>query len=201
MPFNSSAFYLVFLPIVFTGYYFLFHRWPTGQILFLTFASLVFYGFADPSLVAVLLVSLWVNGLCTYMLLRTIRARKVVFVIVLVFNVGLLVYFKYAYLFACTFLDPEQEAAILQSLKAISLPIGISFFTFRAITLVADVYRGKTEGMENLHSQCSPFKLQLYIWLYIVFSPQLLAGPIAKANEFMNQTMVVAHLPSVPSDV
>lgn len=187
MLFNSFTFLLLFLPVVFLMYYFVFRKWETGQILFLTFASLIFYGFADPSLVTLLLVSLLVNGLCAYALIRQAQAKKPILIIALVFNISLLVFFKYTYLIECTFFDPGRHAAILSSLKSIPLPIGISFFTFRAITLVVDAYRGRIEGMEKLIFQKNPMKFQLYIWFYISFFPQLLAGPISKANEFMNQ--------------
>lgn len=189
MLFNSLVF-LLFLPIVFIGHYFVFRRLEIGQVIFLTACSLFFYGYADPSLITLLVVSLLVNGFCTHALMDQrwkTRWRKLLFIGTLVFNLGLLAFFKYAYLLGCAFLDADQHRAILASLQSIPLPVGISFYTFQAVSLCFDVYRGKTEGLENLYDQHNPLKFHLYTWFYISFFPQLVAGPIIKGHEFMNQ--------------
>lgn len=189
MLFNSIVF-LLFLPIVLIGHYFVFRKWELGQVVFLTLCSLFFYGYADPSLLVLLAVSLLVNGSCTHVLMdqtRNRHGRKLLFIGALLFNLGLLAFFKYAYMLGCVFLNPEQHRAVLSSLRAIPLPVGISFYTFQAVSLVFDVYRGKTEGLENLYAQRNPWKFHLYIWFYIAFFPQLVAGPIIKGHEFMNQ--------------
>ncbi len=186
MLFSSMSF-LIFFCLVFWGHYFVFERSETGQVLFLTLCSLFFYGFSDPSLTLLLILSLSVNGLCAYFLLKRKNGRRFLMVMALVFNLGLLVFFKYAYLLGCLFLDPEQNASVLTALRKIPLPIGISFFTFRAITLIVDGYRGEKKGFEKLVSENNFFKFQLDVWFYISFFPQLLAGPIAKANEFLDQ--------------
>jgi len=190
MLFNSVIFFFLFLPSVFFINYFVVQKWEISQILFLTISSLFFYGYTDISLVILLVFSLVVNGLSTHWLMHPDWSpfrRKLLFYFTLLINLGLLAFFKYAYLFGRLVLSPERHYALLDTLQSIPLPVGISFYTFQAISLIFDVYHRQTEGLENLYAQRNPLKFQLYIWFYIAFFPQLVAGPIVKGHEFMNQ--------------
>jgi len=179
------------LLIVFVGYYYVFNNSKIAQIAFLTTCSLFFYGYADPSLIVLLIVSLLVNGWIVFAICKQdeklLAQRRGLLLLALVFNLGLLAYYKYAYLIASMVLTPPAHKQLLASIKAIPLPVGISFYTFQTLSLVLDVYRKKRHGLERLLDEKTPWKFHLYIWFYISFFPQLVAGPIVKAHEFLDQ--------------
>ncbi len=137
-------------------------------------ASLLFYAWGEPSYIFLMLLSITVNYLGGLILCRLnsggVAARISLAVIVAV-NLGLLGYFKY-YNFAAELLRSVFSAEILP-IRDIALPIGISFYTFQAMSYIIDLYRGK------IAVQRSWFRLALYI----SFFPQLIAGPIVRYGE------------------
>ena len=169
MVFSSAAFLFLFLPIVLVGYY-LVARWRKLGNLFLTLASLGFYAWGEPTFVFVMLLSITVNWALGLWVDRTRgdpRRAKGVIALTAVFNLGLLGVFKYL-----MFLMESANWAFGLRLPVpqITLPIGISFFTFQAMSYVIDVYRGKGEVQKSWLNVC----------LYISFFPQLIAGPIVR---------------------
>ena len=174
MLFSSAVFILYFLPAVLFCNYVLFRKNRTLQNIFLLFASLFFYAWGEPVFVLVMLASICANWLLGLMLARSVRHRKLFLCLDIVFNLSILFVFKYL----------NFTGDILKGLfgtdpgiPRIALPIGISFFTFQAMSYVIDVYRGKGEVQKNI----------LYVGLYISFFPQLIAGPIVRYETIADQ--------------
>lgn len=162
------------------------------QPLFLTAASLVFYGWHTPMLVILLAASLSVNGLASRYLLdpRTeAGTRRIILILAVAANLGALAFFKYAPLLVSTFLPSAWVNSIAPFLREVPLPVGISFYTLQGLSLLIDSYKGRREGMEGLLNEVEGHSLRLYgkTSFYISFFPRLMAGPISKAHEFVNQ--------------
>ena len=176
MLFSSSVFLFLFLPLTLIVYYLPLRRWRQGQNLFLLLASLFFYAWGEPWFVLVMIASILANygfGLWVDACKRAGRSCRAPIVAAVTANLGILFVFKYL-----TF-----TLGILNSLGAhfvipgIELPIGISFFTFQALSYVLDVHRDRGQV------QKSPLK----VGLYISFFPQLIAGPIVKYETVAEQ--------------
>ncbi len=165
----------VFLPIVFFGYRLLNDKYRN---LFLLVASIIFYGWGEPKNVIVMLISILINYLCGLGMDRYDGVRKKVLAgLCITLNLCVLGYFKY--------MTPSYETlSQILNLKyfyeGVALPIGISFYTFQAISYVVDVYRGTIKAQKNL----------IDMGLYITFFPQLIAGPIVKYHDIEPQLKV-----------
>ncbi|MBE5959958.1 MAG: MBOAT family protein [Lachnospiraceae bacterium] len=178
MLFSSVVFLFYFLPVILFLYYICF--WSrTVQNMLLLAASLLFYAWGEPKNILLLLASIMFNYMAG-MLLEYFKdrkkAKKAVLVIVLVVNLGILFIFKYFNFVMQNINSVLGEEHKIQVAK-ILLPIGISFFTFQAMSYVIDVYRGETKVQKN------PFSLGLYI----AFFPQLVAGPIVRYTSVAEQ--------------
>jgi alginate O-acetyltransferase complex protein AlgI len=170
MTFTSWQFG-IFVAIVFGTYYL--PALKNFQIQLLVIASLFFYGYGQPQLLPLLAVAV----LGTYLFLfLALRNRPVWLPIGIAFNLALLAFFKYKFLF----IDPASPALAgatpIDFLLKLPLPIGISFFVFHNISLLVDLTKQKA-ARPNLRS----------VFLYIIFFPQLVAGPITRAEMFMPQ--------------
>ena len=170
MLFSSAVFLFLFLPCVLLGYYILFRKSRTLQNVFLLLASLFFYAWGEPWFVLVMLVSITLNYVFGLLVSRC-RDRqgtaRALIVAMLSMNLGIMFVFKYL-MFTIANINRVFNATL--SVPAIALPIGISFFTFQAISYVLDIYRDRGEAQRN----------PLDVGLYISFFPQLIAGPIVK---------------------
>lgn len=171
MVFSSLEFLCVFLPVVLVLYSILPGLRVKNALLII--ASLAFYAYGEPMYVLIMLGSVLVNYVLAVIIGRSENkpiAKKAVMVLDVAANLGVLAVFKYADFFIGTVNDICKTNI---PLPQITLPIGISFFTFQALSYVVDVYRGDCETQKN------PFKLLLYI----SFFPQLIAGPIIKYHD------------------
>jgi alginate O-acetyltransferase complex protein AlgI len=178
MVFSSPIFLFLFLPVVMTAYLAL--PWLRLKNFWLLLASLVFYSWGEPLFLFLLLVStvmnyylgLWVDGS------ENPSRRKFAVGLAVALNIGLLAFFKYAN-FAVHSLNAVLGCAHLPpvSFPHIALPIGISFFTFHALSYVVDIYRRKSKAAKN------PCDTALYIFLF----PQLIAGPILRWSDIAPQ--------------
>lgn len=189
MSFTSLAFYL-FLPIVLAVYWLIYYPkddcygspvrlWL--QNIFIVLASYVFYGWWDWRfllLITLTAVWSWISGL--YMAkLTDDRKRRLVVAAALIVNLGILGVFKYYNFFA------DNAAALLglfgfeahMSTLSIILPVGISFYTFQALSYVIDVYRKDIEPTKDL----------VAFLAFVSFFPQLVAGPIERATNLLPQ--------------
>lgn len=170
MVFSSTVFLFIFLPVAFLLHTVL----PSirAKNVWLIAASLVFYAYGEPLAVLLMLASTVAN----YLLARLLHlpARKVILIVAIAANIGTLVVFKYLGFFS------ETLAALTGlpiAVAPLRLPIGISFFTFQALSYVLDVYRG-TCGVQKNYGR---------VLLYISFFPQLIAGPIVKYHDIEAQ--------------
>lgn len=172
MVFSSSIFLWLFLPIVFWVNYFL---KPQYSNIFLLFASLVFYAWGEPYFVLLMIVSIIVNWVIGKGIARFEAQKHILLAAGIIFNLGVLGYYKYAGFGVeiLNFLFGREICAVPE----IRLPIGISFFTFQAISYIADVYCKRTKAQDKL----------MNLALYISFFPQLIAGPIVKYKEINEQ--------------
>ena len=172
--------------------------------LFVLFASYVFYGFWDSRFVLLLFTSSVVNYVIARRLVRPVvaenapargraarlpswlRGRRLLLTVALVFNLGILGLFKY-YGFFLKSLSASLGAMGLPGhlpFVEVIVPVGISFFTFQAISYVVDIYRGKLVPGRWLDFA-----------VYLAFFPHLVAGPIVRASEFMPQLDAPRVLP------
>ena len=169
MLFSSSIFLFLFLPAVLFCYYVPLRGHRQGQNGVLLAASLLFYAFGEPWFVLVMMASIavnWALGLWAGRAIAAGRSVKGVVVCTALFNLSILFVFKYL-LFVLTNLNLLGFQFMI---PGIELPIGISFFTFQAMSYVLDVARGDAKV------QRSVFKVGLYVSLF----PQLIAGPIVR---------------------
>lgn len=171
MAFSSTIFLFIFLPLV----YLLYRIVPglRAKNLLLITTSLFFYAFGEPVAVLLLIASAFANYGFALLIDKT-RHRKAVAAAAAVLNLALLGVFKYL-----DFLTGIINGALGLELPAagIALPIGISFFTFQAMSYVLDVYYGSCKAQKN----------PLNILLYLSFFPQLIAGPIVKYHDIEAQ--------------
>lgn len=171
MAFSSPIFLFLFLPIVLT----LGLAVPGVRLknLWLLAASLLFYAWGEPLFVLLMFASTLANFSLGRWLQRTpeLTARKWVVAIALVLNLSVLLFFKYANFLAVN-LNVALRAVHVGPLHVpqIALPLGISFFTFHALSYILDIYRGKAKAAQKLTD------VALYIFLF----PQLIAGPILR---------------------
>lgn len=166
MVFSSISFLFVFLPALLAAYFLLPSRmraWRNGVLLAF---SLFFYGYGGPRFLLLMLFSIALNYVGGLVCGQGQKYRKGALFLVTAVNLGMLGWFKYA-----TFLA-SNLAMVWTGLPVpeVTLPIGISFFTFQGLSYVLDVYRGEAAPEHN------PFRVALYISLF----PQLVAGPIVR---------------------
>lgn len=182
MVFSSLVFLCIFLPVMIIGYYLLPKK---CRNVFLLIGSLFFYAWGEPKYIFLMLASIvgnYIFGILIHFLAVREKpsAKKIILVLTIVFNVGLLTYFKYFVLLCETARDLFNENITVPD---IALPIGISFFTFQGMSYVIDVYRKDYSLDENGERtelvQKNPINLALYISMF----PQLIAGPIVRYGD------------------
>ena len=168
MVFSALSFLFAFLPLVFGFYYVCRNRvWRNAVLLVF---SLIFYSWGEPRLIILMLAASTVaycGGWGIHLLTDRPQARKLVYLLTVTLLTSNLLIFKYTNLFADTI---ASLLGIENTIPAIALPIGISFYTFQILSYVIDLYRG------NIRLQRNWF----YLTLYLCFFPQLIAGPIVR---------------------
>ena len=176
MLFNSYIFIFLFLPMVLCGYFLLNHfgRYRTAMV-YICFMSLWFYGYFNPMYLLLILGSICVNYLGYRMLLdvKNAHARRAVVIAIIIFNIGLLFYYKYFDFFI------ENINIIFQTkyeIRNVLLPMRISFFTFQQLSFIVDSYKKKV-----------PVYGMLDYAEYVLYFPQLVAGPIVRYDEMLPQ--------------
>lgn len=174
MAFTSTIFMFLFLPVSLAGYYLI---RPELKNLFLLMASLGFYAFGEPKMVFLLLLSTVVNYAAGRLIARRKQAEKSGrpwVALALIWNLGLLFYFKYL-IFTVQSINALAGTQFI--LPSITLPLGISFFTFRCISYILDVSWDTVPAEKNW----------IKVALYISFFPQISMGPITKYHGFCSQ--------------
>ena len=174
MVFSSISFLFFFLPAVLAIYFLIPAKLRAARNYALLLSSLFFYAFGGPQFIILLLFSAAVNYTCGLFAAtgRQPRTRKLAVILAAVLGLGLLGWFKYSGFLAETI--NRFGAGI--PIPEVTLPLGISFFTFQGLSYVIDVYRGDAKAQKN------PLKIALYISLF----PALISGPIVRYTTIEN---------------
>ena len=173
MVFSSTLFLFLFLPIMLAIYYVTGVRFKNYVLLL---GSLIFYSWGEPRYILLMLLSILVNfsiGIVMNLVTEKV-SRRLILVVGIIFNLSMLIAFKYLNFIAeiCYSLFH-----ISFNLPDIVLPIGISFYTFQILSYLIDVYRRNTQVQRNV----------LNLGLYISLFPQLIAGPIVRYQDVERQ--------------
>ena len=168
MVFSSMVFLCVFLPAVFVLHCILPGIRAKNALLLL--ASVLSYAYGEPVYIILLFISTLLNYFCACGIDRFQNHRKGILVLAVICNLGILIVFKYTdFILGMV----NSVTGLHLPLPQIRMPIGISFFTFQAMSYVIDVYRETTKAQKNYAK----------VLLYISFFPQLIAGPIVKYHD------------------
>ena len=184
MVFSSAVFLLFFLPVS-TAIYYLLPAKARNPALFAV--SLVFYAWGEPIYVLIMIFSTvfdWMNGLLLERFDSRDKVRRLILIGSVVVNIGLLCFFKYTNFVISTVGDIFRTPV---TLLKITLPVGISFYTFQTLSYTIDVYRRRVMARKNV------FDFGMYIAMY----PQLIAGPIVRYADIEDQ---IAGRRTTPSD-
>jgi alginate O-acetyltransferase complex protein AlgI len=183
MVFSSIIFLFLFLPLALVLYFLTPKKYRN---LFLLFASLIFYAWGEGLYLLILLISIFINYSCGLLIdnHRTSNRSRVYLIAALVLNLGILAFFKYANFVIANLNSMLSVFGVGPFyLSRIHLPIGISFFTFQAVSYVVDVYNQKIIAQRNI----------INLGAYISLFPQLMAGPIVRyahiAKEIVSRTV------------
>lgn len=183
MLFNSVEF-LIFLPSVFILYWFVFNKNLKAQNLLILGSSYLFYGWWDYRFLSLIALSTIVDYVIGLSLEKHSNKNKRLFLlwISILFNVGILGFFKYYNFFVDSWIElfgsMGYEIKSIWTLNII-LPVGISFYTFQTMSYTIDIYRNKLKPTKDFISFAS----------FVSFFPQLVAGPIERATNLLPQIL------------
>ncbi len=171
MLFSSMTFIYIFLPIVSLLY--LVTKKELHNFILLA-ASILFYAWGEPKYLLIMLLTILVNYYGAIFIEKTNKHKKLYLIFTVIANLSFLIYFKYF-----NFIITNCNALLHTHVNALDviMPIGISFYTFQALSYVIDFYRNECKAQKDV------YKLALYICLF----PQLIAGPIVKYHDVAEQ--------------
>jgi alginate O-acetyltransferase complex protein AlgI len=185
MVFSSPLFLFLFLPIVLWVNMILPQKWNN---LFLLLASLAFYAWGERVYIIVMLLSIITNFILGILIHNNQKKGKIILTIGVLLNLAALGYFKYANFVISNINLLLKEINLSDSLPLIrdlTLPIGISFFTFQGLSYLVDVYRKETPAQKSI----------IDLGLYVSLFPQLIAGPIVRYHDVALQLKNRINLP------
>lgn len=170
MLFSSMTFLFLFLPAVCAVYYLVPKRLKNDVLLA---SSFFFYAWGEPHYVFIMILSVFINYAGALLIEKT-NFKKFFLALTILLNLGFLGYFKYF-----NFLAENINLLLRRDIDPLKIimPIGISFYTFQAMSYVIDVYRKTAPAQKNIYN----------LALYIVLFPQLVAGPIVKYHDIAAQ--------------
>lgn len=170
MIFSNIFFLFRFLPVVLLIYYIVPYKYKNGII---TIASLIFYSWGEVKYFPIMIASTVVDFFASRTIERNrsnIKIKKICLAISMCFNLGMLLFFKYTDFFIANI---NNFVGTSIPLLNITLPLGISFYTFQTMSYTIDVYRGKVEAEKNI----------INFSAFVTMFPQLIAGPIVKYTD------------------
>ena len=179
MVFSSTVFLFLFLPTVWVIHTLIPAKYLKARNFWLAVASIVFYAYGEPAYIILMLASVAVNYLFAVWIAKELKrgrekGKKAALIVAVTVNLAVLAFFKYVP-WLTTLVNSALSIAI--PVPNVSLPVGISFYTFQILSYVIDVSRGKTEVQRNFFN----------LLLYIAFFPQLIAGPIVTYDSIREQ--------------
>lgn len=177
MVFSSISFIYYFFPIVILIYYLLPFKYKNT---FFLLSSLLFYSWGEFKYIFLIVISITANYIFGLLLDNERIMRKKVLILAIVFNIGTLGIFKYFVFFIETINNLFGSSF---STPNIRLPLGISFFTFQALSYIIDLYRKEVPVQTKITN----------LGLYITAFPQLIAGPIVRYNTVNDQIITRIH--------
>ena len=177
MVFSSITFVYAFFPLVAVAYYLSKNRVYRNVVLLL--ASLLFYSWGEPRFLLLMLAATLAAYCGGLLMERSTAHKRLILIVTVVLLVGNLFVFKYLNFFS------ENLSALFgwSALPKLTLPIGISFYTFQILSYVIDLYRGEIRVQRNY----------FYLLLYVSFFPQLIAGPIVRYSDIAVQLKTREH--------
>ena len=183
MVFSSLYFLFLYLPIVLLVYYITPLKWRN---LWLLVVNLIFYGWGEPKYILLMIFTIVLDYFCGLIVARRKlqgddKGARTAVAVALVLNLAILFFFKYWDLVARTF----QHFGVGMPVFNLTLPIGISFYTFQTMTYPVDIYRGDAEVQKSIVS----------FGTFVTLFPQLIAGPIIKYKELADQMTYRTHSP------
>ena len=183
MVFSSLYFLFLYLPIVLLVYYITPLKWRN---LWLLVVNLIFYGWGEPKYIVLMLFTIVLDYFMGLVVARckeqdNDKGARIAVAVALVLNLAILFFFKYWDLVAKTL----QYFGIGMPVLNLTLPIGISFYTFQTMTYPVDVYRGDAQVQKNI----------VNFGTFVTLFPQLIAGPIIKYKELADQMTYRTHSP------
>ncbi|MBO4769668.1 MAG: MBOAT family protein [Clostridia bacterium] len=188
MLFSSLIFIYVFLFALIICYFLFARRNNTARLIVLTVFSLIFYAFGEPVYVFLMIGVVLVNYIFGFLCAsdgEPGKKQKLFLALAIVLNLGCLGFFKYTNFFITNI---NAVAGTDVALIKVVMPIGISFFTFQAMSYVIDVYRGVSQVQRSF----------LKLLMYVSFFPQLIAGPIVRyqdiEDQLQNQVITAEHI-------
>ena len=171
MLFSSLEFLYLFLPLSVAAYFIC----PLKlRNLFLFLVSLLFYGFGEPIYLFLMLLTVSADYLFGLIIERSEKHKRLWLVLAIIFNLSLLFFFKYYNFLAAALTLPTLN---------LSLPIGISFYTFQALSYVIDVYKAQVSAQKNY----------VAFGTYVSLFPQLIAGPIVRYSDIDSELLKRSH--------
>ena len=174
MVFSSLVFMFAYLPITLLAYYLVPRQ---GRNIFLFIVNLIFYGWGEPKLVLLMVFNIFFNYIGGWLVDKyraDTKKKKLFLILTCVLDIGILAVFKYTGMITETLnMLPFLNIPELQ----ISLPIGISFYTFQTMSYVIDVYRDDAPVSKNF----------INFGTYVALFPQLIAGPIVRYRDVAEQ--------------
>ena len=171
MVFSSVIFMFMYLPVVLLVYYIAPWKWRN---IWLFVVNMLFYGWGEPVYIILMVICItinYINGILIDKYRDDNRKARLILVINVVINIGMLVFFKYIDLIIST-LSMIPFLSWLEPI-GVTLPIGISFYTFQTMSYPIDVYRGDADVQKNYIS----------FGTFVALFPQLIAGPIVRYSE------------------
>ena len=190
MLFNSIEF-AIFLPVVFLLYWFVFNKNLKLQNLFVVVVSYIFYGWWDWRflfLIAFTSACSFAAGLLIDKFRENQRKARAINTLNIIINLLILGVFKYYDFFVSSFADLFLGGKDDGLLLHLILPVGISFYTFQALSYSIDVYKGKLEPTRDV----------VQFFAFVSFFPQLVAGPIERATNLLPNSPNRGHLTTKP---
>ena len=184
MVFSSTIFLFGFLPLSLLVYYVMPLK---GRNLALFLLSMIFYGFGEPTYIVVMLFSITVAYLTGFPIGKyresNPRRAKAWLAVSLCLNLALLLFFKYTNFFIENLALIPPLSGVLKPIEGLTLPIGISFYTFQIMSYSIDLYRGDTDTQRNY----------IAFGTYVSLFPQLIAGPIVRYRDVNDQLASRTH--------